>query len=74
LGSECYEIRVEGLLDESWSEGFDGLAIRHERDETILAGPLRDQSALHGVLARLRDLNLELISVRRLKANSDREI
>ena len=74
MGNESYEIRVEGLLDESWSEGLAGLAIRHELDETILAGPLRDQAALHGVLARLRDLNIQLIEVRRLKAESDREV
>ncbi len=71
MGGEWYELRVEGLLDESWSEGFAGLAIRHETDPTVLVGPLRDQAALHGVLARVRDLNLKLISVRRLEAKGD---
>lgn len=71
MGGECYEIRVEGLLDESWSEGFAGLTIRHESDETVLVGPLRDQAALHGVLTRVRDLNLKLISVRRFNARGD---
>ncbi len=71
MGGEWYELRVEGLLDESWSEGFAGLVIRHEGDESVLLGPLRDQAALHGVLARVRDLNLKLISVRRLEARGD---
>ncbi len=71
MGGEWYELRVEGLLDESWSEGFADLVIRHEADESVLLGPLRDQAALHGVLARVRDLNLKLISVRRLAARGD---
>ena len=66
LGDEDYEIRVEGLLDESWSEELAGLAIRHEAAETILVGKLPDQTALHGLLAQVRDLGLQLILVRRL--------
>ncbi len=73
MGSECYEIRLEGLLDESWSEEFAGLTIRNKPDETILTGSLRDQAVLHGVLARVRDLNLRLISVRRLEARAEGE-
>jgi hypothetical protein len=58
-----YEIRVEGHLAADWSDWFAGLAIRQEPGgETILSGPL-DQAALHGVLARIRDLGLVLIAV-----------
>jgi hypothetical protein len=66
---ERYEIRVEGHLPSGWSEWFDGLDVQHGLDgDSILSGPLSDQSALHGVLARIRDLNLTLISVTRLSA------
>lgn len=59
-----YQIRIEGLLDSSWSDWFDGLAISYAADDsTILAGPLPDQAALHGVLNKIRDLGLTLISV-----------
>lgn len=61
-----YEIRVEGYLSNSWSSWFEGLSIRHESSgETILEGPLADQAALHGVLMRIRDLGLPLVSVTR---------
>ncbi len=62
-----YEIRVEGLIDDRWSEWLGGMALTHEDNgETVLLGELRDQTALQGVLERIRDLGLELISVRRL--------
>ena len=61
-----YEIRIEGLVDGRWTEWFDGMTITHESSETILIGELQDQSALHGVLDRVRDLGLNLISVRRI--------
>ncbi|MBK9713062.1 MAG: hypothetical protein IPO81_17390 [Kouleothrix sp.] len=61
-----YEIRVEGLLDQRWSAWFEGLAIgREPNGETRLCGALVDQAALHGVLAKIRDLNLVLVSVNR---------
>jgi hypothetical protein len=61
---EHYEIRLKGHLDPAWSERFAGLRLTHlEEDETLLAGPLPDQAALHGLLERIRDLNLALISV-----------
>ncbi len=61
-----YEIRVHGSLTDRWSDWFGGLSIRREpKGETVLSGLLADQAALHGVLARIRDLNLELISVSR---------
>jgi hypothetical protein len=60
-----YEIRVEGALDQRWSDWFDGLQITsHPDGVTVLAGPVADQAALHGLLAKVRDLNLPLLSVR----------
>jgi hypothetical protein len=61
---EYYEIKVEGYLDAGWSYWFAGLKLTHlESDVTLLAGMLPDQSALHGLLERIRDMNLALISV-----------
>ncbi len=62
-----YEIKVEGLVDDLWAEWFNGMTITYVNNvETILVGELQDQSALHGVLERIRDLGLNLISVRRI--------
>jgi hypothetical protein len=62
--SEYYEIKIKGHLDQSWSESFAGLKLTHlEGDVTLLSGALPDQAALHGLLERIRDLNLTLISV-----------
>jgi hypothetical protein len=62
-----YRIRLQGELDPSWSEWLDGLPVRHaNRGETELCGPVRDQAALHGLLAKIRDLGLPLLSVERL--------
>jgi hypothetical protein len=59
------EIHIRGRLDADWSEWMGGLTISYPaHDETMLSGALPDQPALYGVLARLRDLNLTLISVR----------
>jgi len=59
-----HELRIKGHLDERWATELEGLALKHESDgTTTLRGPLRDQSALHGVLNRIRDLGLPLISV-----------
>ncbi len=64
-----YEIRVEGHLPDHWSQWFEGLSIcRQPDDETIMTGVLIDQAALFGVLSRIHDLNLILISVARLSA------
>ncbi len=61
-----YEIRVEGHLAERWSDWFEGLAIHTDpHDETTLTGWLADQAALFGVLAKIHNLNLVLISVTR---------
>lgn len=64
-----YEFRLEGHLAERWSIWFDGLAIHNDPcGEAILTGLVTDQSALFGVLSRIHDLNLILISVHRLEA------
>lgn len=63
---EWYEIRVEGNLPSGWSNWFEGMDIQvGPGGESILSGPLPDQAALHGVLAKIRDLNLKLISIER---------
>jgi hypothetical protein len=62
-----YEIRVEGVLDPRWSDWFDGLKFSSEPGGvTVIAGPIADQAALHGLLAKVRDLNLPLLSLRRI--------
>ncbi len=64
--SEHYTITVKGHVDLRWSEWFDGLTMSHtESGETTLSGSVPDQAALHGLLMRIRDLNLTLIAVNR---------
>jgi hypothetical protein len=65
-GPAQYEIRVQGVLDSWWAAWFDGLQLSSEGEETVISGLLADQPALHGLLAKVRDLGLCLISVRRL--------
>jgi hypothetical protein len=63
---EYYEIKIGGRLDPCWSDWFAGLTLAHlEGNETLLSGVLPDQAALHGLLERIRDFNLTLISVTR---------
>ena len=63
-----YEIRVDGVLDDRWADWFGGLQVSSDGTQTVIAGLLPDQPALHGLLARVRDLGLCLISVRQLDA------
>jgi hypothetical protein len=61
---EYCEIKVKGHLDQRWSDWFAGLKVTYlEGNESLLSGPLPDQAALHGMLERIRDLNLTLVSV-----------
>ncbi|MDR2986291.1 MAG: hypothetical protein LBV34_15755 [Nocardiopsaceae bacterium] len=61
-----YEIRVQSVLDSCWAYSFDGLQVSSLGTETVISGLVPDQSALHGLLAKIRDLGLCLISVRRV--------
>jgi hypothetical protein len=64
-----YEIRVKGHLDGRWSEWFDGLTIANvENGDALLSGEIGDQSALHGVLNKVRDLGLPLVAVSRTES------
>ncbi len=72
MTKEIYSIRVKGHLDQERSGWFDGLAITHTTDgETILSGSIVDQAALHGVIAKIRDLGLPLLEVRHSNSASD---
>jgi hypothetical protein len=65
-----YHIRLQSHLDPSWSEWFNGLTISNEANgETVLRGPLLDQAALHGVLIKIRDLGLPLLSITTVAAD-----
>ncbi len=67
-----YEIRIEGHLGPRWGDWFEGLMLQNAPDgQTILSGLLCDQAALFGVLTRIHDLNLTLISVERLETHPD---
>jgi len=62
--AKVYEIRLKGHLDDRWAEWFEGLTITLEEDgDTLLTGPVIDQAALHGLLKKVRDLGLPLLSV-----------
>jgi hypothetical protein len=63
-GPETYQIIVKGVLDSKWSDWFDGMEVTPQpHGETILTGPIADQSALHGILQKIRDMGLPLVSV-----------
>lgn len=65
-----YRIRVGGQIGQDWQDWFDGMRIvNHPDGEATLEGPVADQAALHGLLARLRDLNLELLEVRKSRTS-----
>jgi hypothetical protein len=68
-----YQVRISGRLNESWTDWFDGMKIAYEptTDETLLTGTFADQSALHGMLSKLRDLQLNLVELHRLNANGE---
>jgi hypothetical protein len=61
---ERYEIRIQGYLDDRWGEWFEGMTItREDNGTTLIAGRVVDQSALHGLLKKVRDLGMPLLSV-----------
>ena len=63
-----YEIRIKGHLDDRWADWFEGLTITlQDNGDTLLTGPVVDQAALHGLLKKVRDLGLPLLSVMRVK-------
>jgi hypothetical protein len=63
-GAGQYEIRLEGHLDNRWAAWFDGLSLTHETDgTTLIRGPVVDQASLHGLLQKVRDMGLPLVSV-----------
>ena len=65
---QLYRIRVEGVLEPTWSEWLDGMTISQEPgDVTILSGSVRDQAELFGLLTKVRDMGLTLISVNRVE-------
>ena len=71
---EVYQIVVKGHLDSEWSDWFDGLTITLlDNGETILSGPIVDQTALHGVLIKIRDLGLPLLSLMRIETGRENE-
>ena len=64
-----YRIRVEGHLSPGWSEWFAGMTLTHtDTGDTLLSGPVVDQAALHGLLAKIRDLNLTLVALEQVDA------
>jgi hypothetical protein len=66
-GASWYEIRLQGRLDPRWSSRFDGMTLTTADGFTLLAGPVVDQAALHGLLHQLRDIGLSLVSVTRVE-------
>lgn len=61
--STIYEIRIRGHLSSQWTDWFEGLSITLTEGDTLLAGPVVDQAALHGLLRKVRDLGMSLVSV-----------
>jgi hypothetical protein len=69
-----YQIKVKGVLDEHWSGWFNGMTITtHSTGCTLITGPIRDQAALHGLLACIRDLGLPLLLVKQINATFEEE-
>jgi len=67
---QCYEIRLKGHIDVQWADWFESLTITLEEDgDTLITGPVVDQSALHSLLKKVRDLGIPLISVNRVETN-----
>ncbi len=75
---DFYEITVQGQLDDLWAQWFEGMALSAIQNGepgaacTLICGPVADQPALHGLLIKIRDLNLKLISVRRINPGKNK--
>jgi hypothetical protein len=66
-----YQIRIKGLLDGRWSDWFDGMNVcATDNGDTLMTGPVVDQAALHGLLRKVRDLGMPLISVTHLESQT----
>lgn len=66
----CYQIRIKGQLDPHWTDWFEGLSITQEDNgDSLLTGPVVDQASLHGLLKKVRDLGLQLVSVCPIESN-----
>ena len=65
-GPMVYQIRLEGHLGPQWADWFEGLIITGDDGDTLLTGPVVDQAALHGLLRKVRDLGLPLVSIHRI--------
>jgi len=74
LKPEYYRIRIKGRLDPKWSDWFAGMKIMYKENTTLLSGPVTDQSALHGLLNRIRDLNLPLLLVERREEHKEKNL
>jgi hypothetical protein len=71
-GAGRYEIRVKGHLGPRWAARFDGMSLTRDGDgTTVIHGPVADQAALHGLLARVRDLGIPLLSVTQVEAEHE---
>jgi hypothetical protein len=69
---DWYRIRIQGHLDQRWSSWFDGPALTHDGDgTTLLQGQVADQTALHGLLTKVRDMGLPLVSVTRASSSGE---
>jgi hypothetical protein len=69
-----YEIRIKGHLDDRWADWFEGLTVTlQDNGDTLLTGPVVDQAALHGLLKKVRDLGMPLLSVNRLEGGQASE-
>jgi hypothetical protein len=70
-GPSHYQIKVKGLLGNQWSDWFEGMTIASEGSMTTITGKVADQAALHGLLIRVRDLGLPLISVKWIESDQN---
>lgn len=68
---DSYRIRVRGHLAQRWSDWFDGFQLQYKDGDTIMTGGVADQAALHGVLAKIRDLGLPILLVKKLEEGID---